>query len=128
MTVPQLQFNLEALLPEIIVTVLAILLLMLDLFMRGPQKRILTWVAVGGYLVALAVCLAYFFAIGNAPLYQFGTPIAGAPYNGAMLVQDHLAYFFRILAILTALLGTLFAATYVEERGMPLGEFHAVLA
>src|SRR3954467_3686128 len=128
MTVPQLNFNLEALLPEIIVAVLAIVVLMLDLFMKGRQKRILTWVSVGGYVLALVVCLVYFFAIGNTPTYAFGTPTGAAPYAGAMLVSDHLAYFFRILAIMTALLGTLFAATYVEERGMPQGEFHAVLA
>jgi NADH-quinone oxidoreductase subunit N len=132
MTVPKLDFNIEALLPEIIIAVLAIVLLMLDLFMRGRQKRILTWVSLAGYAVALAVCLVYFFALGDGQrIYAFGTglpPNPGPEFTGAMLVQDHLAYFFRILAILTAMLGTLFAADYIEERGMPLGEFYAVLA
>ena len=129
MTVPKLDFNMEALLPEIIITVLAILLLLLDLFMRGRQKRILTWVSLAGYTVALGVCLVYFFALNTGQrVYAFGTPAADASFLGSMLVQDHLAYFFRILAILTAMLGTLFAADYIEERGMPLGEFYSVLA
>src|SRR5215207_3815503 len=129
MTVPKLDFNLEALLPELIIAALAILLLMLDLFMRGRQKRLLTWVSLGGYAVALVVCLVYFYALSTGQrIYAFGTPAADAPYLGSMMVQDHLGYFFRILAILTAMLGTLFSADYIEERGMPLGEFYSVLA
>src|SRR5262249_40778351 len=73
-------------------------------------------------------CLYYFFAV-STPYYAFGNP-ANAPqdYHGAMVVQDHLGLFFRLLMVITAILGTLFAASYIEERGMPLGEFYVVLA
>jgi NADH-quinone oxidoreductase subunit N len=126
MTVPLLDLSLGTLLPEVIVTVLALVLLVADLFLRGTQKRVLTWVSVAGYALALLACLYYLYTI-SGPSYAFGTPQPNAPYTGAMVVQDGMGLFFRMLAVLTGLLGTLFAANYIEERGMPLGEFYAVL-
>jgi NADH-quinone oxidoreductase subunit N len=127
MTVPLLDVSLGTLLPEVIVTVLALVLLIADLFLRGTQKRMLTWVSVAGYALALLACLYYLYTI-SGPSYAFGTPQPNAPYIGAMVVQDGMGLFFRMLAVLTGLLGTLFSANYIEERGMPLGEFYSVLA
>ena len=45
-----------------------------------------------------------------------------------MVVLDKLGLWFRMLALLTALIGIVFAANYIEEKGMPLGDFYAVLA
>ncbi len=127
MTVPQLDVSLGALLPEVIVTILALVLLVTDLFLRGKQKQTLTWISLAGYGLALIACVYYMFTISGTS-YAFGTPQPGAPYAGAMVIQDGMGLFFRMLAVLTGLLGTLFSANYIEERGMPLGEYYTVLA
>jgi len=127
MTVPQLDVSLGTLLPEVIVTVLALVLLVTDLFLRSKQKQMLTWISLAGYGLALIACVYYMLTI-NGTSYAFGTPQPGAPYAGAMVIQDSMGLFFRMLAILTGLLGTLFSANYIEERGMPLGEYYTVLA
>src|SRR5437762_14322208 len=100
--------NLEALVPEVIVTVLAVVLLLADLFLRGTQKRALTWVSLAGYGLALAACVYYFF-VTTSRYYAFGNP-ANAPqdFHGAMVVQDQLGLFLRMLIVITAIIGTLF--------------------
>src|SRR5579859_1322965 len=103
--------------PEIIITVLAVALILGELFLPKGRKQILTWVSVIGYFLALAACFAY-FVTSNMPITSFS----------GMIVLDKLGLWFRVLAILAALIGTIFAANYIEEKGMPLGDFYAVLA
>src|SRR5689334_22340891 len=107
--------DLNTIIPEIIVTILAVVLLLGDLFLSVRQKGVLTWVSAVGYALALVACFLYFVATPT-------TSFAG------MIVLDKLGLWLRILALLSALLGTIFAANYMQDKGMPLGDFYGVLA
>ncbi len=113
----QITPDLTTLVPEIIVTVLAVVLMLADLFLPIRRRGILTWVSVAGYALALIAAFSYFFA-GNLPITSFS----------GMIVLDKLGLWLRILALLAALLGVFFAANYIAEKGMPLGDFYSVLA
>src|SRR5690349_7352695 len=112
---PSIDFN--TIVPEIIVTLLAIVVVLGDLFLPKGRKGVLTWVSAVGYFLALAACFLY-FVNPDMPLTSFS----------GMIVLDKLGLWFRVLALLSALIGVVFAANYIEEKGMPLGDFYAVLA
>src|SRR5437764_1236657 len=103
--------------PELIITVLAIVLLIGELVLPVRRKQMLTGISVLGYALALVACFLYFIQPG-LPIHSFS----------GMVVLDQLGLWFRILALLSALIGTIFAANYIEEKGMPLGDFYAILA
>src|SRR5689334_11495583 len=114
-SLPTIDFN--TIVPEIIVTILAIVLVLGDLFLPKDRKSVLTWVSAVGYFLALAACFLY-FVNPDMPFTSFS----------GMLVLDKLGLWFRVLALLSALIGVVFAANYIEEKGMPLGDFYSVLA
>jgi NADH-quinone oxidoreductase subunit N len=114
-SLPSIDFN--TIVPEIIVAILAIVLILGDLFLPRDRKGVLTWVSAVGYFLALAACFLY-FVNPDMPFTSFS----------GMIVLDKLGLWFRVLAILSALIGVVFAANYIEEKGMPLGDFYSVLA
>src|SRR5690242_15166257 len=93
--------DLNTIVPEIIVTVLAVVLMLGDLFLPIRRKAMLTWISAAGYFLALVACFLYFVAPQT-------TSFSG------MIVLDKLGLWLRILALLTALLGTFFAANYIQ--------------
>jgi len=105
--------DLNTIVPEIIVTILAVVLMLGDLFLPVRRKGILTWISVVGYGLALIVCFLY-FVYPDMPITSFA----------GMIVLDKLGLWLRILALLSALLGTIFAANYMQDKGMPLGDFY----
>src|SRR5215212_11492858 len=108
--------NLEVILPEIIVTVFAIAVIFLDLFMKGEQKtRILPAVSIVGYLGAIGVCIWYFSGLNTEAF-------------GRMVVLDNLGLFFKIVSLITAIIAVLLSTLFIKERGMALGEYYAVVA
>src|SRR5712692_8843986 len=103
------------LLPEIVVTVLAMLKLILDGVLRERHKSELTWLALLGFAVALAL-----------NLYEWGSGTISA-YADAM-VLDNFTVFFNTLFLITAILVTLMAPPYLRERALPFGEFYSLLS
>ena len=103
------------LLPEIVVTVLAMLMLLFDAVLREKQKAGLTWLALLGFGLAEAL-----------NLYQWGSGSISA-YANAM-VLDNFTVFFNTLFLATALLVTLMAPAYLRERALPFGEFYSLLS
>ncbi len=115
--ISNLNTDLSTIAPELIIMALTIVLLIGELVIRPAGKQVLTAVSIVGYAVALVVCVVFFFAQG-APSDSFS----------GMVVLDRLGLWFRILALLSALIGVVFAANYIEEKGMPLGDFYSILA
>ncbi len=113
--------DLWAILPEIIITVFAVVIIFVDLFTKGQRKvTLLPIVSIVGYLAAIAVCI-----------WQFND--AGAiTHNvnafGGMVVVDNLGLFFKIISLATAMIAVFLSTLYIRERGMALGEYYAVLA
>ena len=109
--------NLEVILPELIVTGFAILVIFLDLFLRGrgeSKNQILAGVSIVGYVFAFGVC-AWYYADLDWDAF------------GAMVITDNLGLFFKMLALGTSIVAALFSMQFIRERGMAIGEYYAVL-
>lgn len=102
-----------AVLPEIMLILLAVLVLVLDLVYRDRENSALGWITAVGLLVAAGLGVA-FSRPGSEPVLLFG----------GMLRQDWLTFTFRLIfmvgAALTALVGT-------EKSGKHLGEYYLLL-
>src|SRR4051794_25793478 len=108
--------NLEVILPEIIITVFAVAVIFLDIFLKGEQKaRILPATSIVGYLAAIGVCLWYYGGYNEEAF-------------GRMVVLDNMGLFFKIVSLLTAIIAVLLSTRFIIERGMALGEYYAVIA
>jgi NADH-quinone oxidoreductase subunit N len=101
------------LLPELVLTVLLLVVLTVDLFVPRGRKWLLTPLAVLGLLVA-----------GAALFVVWGTN--ETIYSGYYVVDD-LSIFIKGAAIVTGILSALFAPAYLLVRRIPLGEFHTIL-
>lgn len=105
--------NFSVLTLEISVTVLALGLLLLDLWTAPAGKRVLGYLAMAGLLVILGM--------------SFGLQPSAAPAADSMLSQDALAIFFQRFFLVAAIF-VLFMADVVSERiTMGIGEFHVVV-
>ena len=117
----QIQFpsiNYYTLIPHLIVTGLAILLILLDATTKRGQARgagitasVLSMVGYGAALVSLA------FLSGER-----GNTGAG------MIRFDYMAIFFLVVMLSTALLTVLISANFVQLQGMSLVEYLVILA
>ncbi len=102
------------LMPEIVVTVLAMLMLVFDAALKEKHKSGLTWLALIGFSVALVL-----------NLYQWGDQ--GSAYAG-MVSLDTFSVFVETIFLVTAILVVLMAPAYLKERALPFGEFYALLS
>ena len=100
-------------LPEVVVTVTACVVLIADgLLPRGQSRLVLPAITVVGLAVA-------FLAGPVAP--------PSGQYFGGYVQVDTFTTFFRAVFILLAAFATLVAPSYLERRGVPPGEFYATL-
>ena len=102
-----------ALLPELVLTVLLLVVITVDLFLPRGSKWLLTPLTVFGLLVA-----------GAALFVVWGTN--ETIYSGYYVVDD-LSTFIKGATIVTGILSVLFAPSYLLVRRIPLGEFHTIL-
>jgi proton-translocating NADH-quinone oxidoreductase chain N len=111
------------LLPEILITLVAFALLTLDIAWKGDERsaKLLPWLTVGGALVGL---VAVFFVWTNGA----GGPPVATDINGTvpMMAVDNMAFFFKMLALLTVALVGLSAVDYVNTHTPFRGEFYVL--
>ena len=105
--------DLFTLLPELILVATVLAVITTDLFISRSVKWILTPLTLFG-LALTAVALVLTWGI-NARVF------------GGFYVVDDLAIFFKAATLLIGVLSALFAPSYLVRRGMPLGEFNAIL-
>src|SRR5215467_2150895 len=100
-------------LPEIILTVMGTLILLLEAALPDRQKWIFAPLSLAGLVAALLGALAAYSDPGTA--FQ------------NMVVVDGFATFFRVLVIGVALLAVLSSSDYLRREGSMGGEFYALL-
>ena len=100
-------------LPEIILTVVGVLIMFLEAVLTGSQKRIFAPLAVAGLTAALVGAIAANSDPG--PAFQ------------NMLIVDGFATFFRVLVIAVGLLTVFGSTDYLHRENSPGGEFYALL-
>src|SRR5437773_963102 len=101
------------LLPELILSVLVLVVITVDLFLRRDLKWILTPLTVFGLILAGIAC----------PIV-WGT---NATLLGGFYRVDDLSVFLKGATMVIGVLSALFAPSYLRVRRLPLGEFNAVL-
>ena len=100
-------------LPEIVLTVVATLIMVLDGFVREGEGRIFGHLSIAGLLAALW---------GAVLAYQN----QGAAFSGMLLV-DGFATFFRVLVIVTGIVTVLCSYQYLKRERANEGEYCALL-
>src|SRR5688500_15347454 len=107
------QAELLRILPEIILTVVATLIMVLEVLVGNANKHRLGALALAGLLAARwgAVC-------------AFGSP---GPACDGMLLVDGFATFFRVLVIGVGILATLSSFQYLKREGVSSSEYYALL-
>ncbi|MBI1730633.1 NADH-quinone oxidoreductase subunit N [Candidatus Acetothermia bacterium] len=99
--------------PEIIVTVSALIILILDLFLAAEFKRSLAGFTLFG--IVLAAVANAFIPIGSAPLIQ------------GMLRVDAISQFLNLIFLVGAGVAALLSADYVKRQGIARGEYYALI-
>jgi NADH-quinone oxidoreductase subunit N len=105
--------DLFTLLPELILLITVLAVITTDLFIPRSSKWLLT------PLTLLGLGLT---AVGLVLTWGINTRVFGGFY-----VVDDLAIFFKAATLVIGVLSALFAPSYLVRRGMPLGEFNAIL-
>lgn len=116
--------NITLLLPEIIITAVAFVLLTLDITWKGDRRSttLIPWLAVAGAIAALAATM-YIWWNGAA-----NNPVIATDPGGLvpMLAVDTLALFFKVLSTLTVVLVGLSAVDYINNHTPFRGEFYVL--
>jgi NADH-quinone oxidoreductase subunit N len=106
--------DLFPLLPELILSVLVLVVITTDLFLRRDLKWVLTPLTVFGLALALIACAIVWDVKANN--------LFGGFYR-----VDNLSIFLKGATMVIGILSSLFAPSYLRIRRLPLGEFNAVL-
>src|SRR5829696_6625803 len=102
--------------PEVIVCAAAVLVMLVDAFVRPTQRWITGGVSLAG-IVAGAIATIWLWTTGTA------SPDA---FNG-MIVLDELRLGFTLIFLLVSALTLLISTVWVEGEQLPAGEFHSLL-
>ena len=110
--------NLSLMLPEIIVSVAGVVVMLVDAFMRGANRRWPTGIlSLAGLGLAAGAC----FWLWDGAAGETVTAFRG------MIVLDRMRLSFTLVFIVVSALTVLLSMIWVEWEGLPAGEFHALL-
>ena len=109
-----MSFDYTLLLPELILTALALVILVVDLGLEPGKKQPLSWITLIGILVAVG---------GVWPQLQTSETqtLAG------MVSADRFSLFFKVLFLGVGALVTLASGPYLQQKRIPVGEFYILL-
>ncbi len=106
-----------ALLPEIVLSVTALLILMVDVFRRGPRT-----VPSGGWVPATAI--AGIVIAGAVTVLQLGFE---SPVAFSMIAVDDFRVALTLVILAATALAILFGMDYLTRRGLDVGEYYFLM-
>ena len=109
--------DLYRVLPELIVLVMAVLVVILDMFMPMRSRPALGYLAIAGYAAAL---------VAAATLFYY-SPTNNTSFSG-MFIRDNFSSFFEVVFLISGILVVLVTPSYSLKRGIPIGETYAIQA
>ncbi len=112
MQLENLNLNYWAIAPEIITSVVGVLLMLVDAMQKKAGSRANAIIALIGLVLALIA------VIKLAP---------GGSYFGGMVVTDPIRVFFSITILIVAIIAVLLASQFVRDEGLPPGEFFTLI-
>ena len=107
------QADFYTLLPVIVLTVWALVLLLVDLFIPKDRKG---WTAL---LAAAGLALTIGFVLSQSGQESYG-------FNG-MVILDGFATFVNVLLLLSGLMGIALAYNYLKRMGIEQGEYYSLI-
>ncbi len=102
-----------ALLPEILITVAACVILLADIVTRRQFKHRLAWGTIGAVVLTLLLMIVV-------------PPTGGSIFSG-MFIADGFAVFFKVLFLIATILTVLVSMRYLEDENAHHGEYYALL-
>jgi NADH-quinone oxidoreductase subunit N len=105
--------NLAAIMPEVILSCIAMVLLLVNVFVPSENKGYLGYLSIIGIAITAASVVS-----------GWGTPQAG--FNGAV-IQDNFAVFFKIIFLISAGLAILISDRYMSQEGCNQGELYPII-
>ncbi|KAF0221270.1 MAG: NADH-quinone oxidoreductase subunit [Geobacteraceae bacterium] len=112
-TIAMPAINFAAIMPETILSVIAMALLLINVFVPSEQKAYL------GYLSLIGIVVTFFTVIGG-----WGTPQEG--FNGSVM-QDNFALFFKGIFLVSAALSILISDQYMKREECNHGELYPLI-
>jgi len=116
--------SLSIILPLIVVSAGALLLIVLDLFLAPRQKELLAWTTGAVLIVTIGV------AVGQWVSFSGGVHVLDhGPRTGfaGMVTMDSYGLFFVVLFCAAGILTVLLSDAYLAARGASRGEFYALM-
>jgi NADH-quinone oxidoreductase subunit N len=105
--------NFAAIMPEVILSVVAMVLLLVNVFVKSEQKGYLAILSLIGVAATLAVTVS-----------GWGVPQDG--FNGAVL-QDNFAIFFKVIFLITTGMALMITDQYLERMNCNHGEIYPLI-
>ncbi len=105
--------NLAVVMPEVILSIVAMVLLLVNVFVPGKNKGYLGFLS----LIGLAVTAA-------STVSAWGLPVLG--FNGTV-VQDNFAIFFKVIFLISAALAILISDRYMVQEECNQGELYPLI-
>jgi NADH-quinone oxidoreductase subunit N len=119
------------LLPELVLTVAALVVLGLDLIWRRPSRTAwLPWAALAGVLLTLLAVVLVWPLAGASGVPMSYTLVSGESFGAdqtPMMALDGFALFFKLLTVLVLALVILSSVDYARARFIFRGEFWVLL-
>ncbi|MGH9800651.1 MAG: NADH-quinone oxidoreductase subunit N, partial [Blastocatellia bacterium] len=114
MQLNSLNLNYWAIAPEIIVSVAAVLIMLVDAFSKKGARKINAGIA----LVSLLLALGAVFGLNS---------VGRGSYFSGMVVVDPIRIFFSVTILIVAIAVTLLASQFLRDEALPPGEFFALI-
>jgi NADH-quinone oxidoreductase subunit N len=108
MNLNDLNLNYWAIAPEIIASLSAVLIMLVDALSKKGARQINAGIALGGSALALVAVL---------------TQESAGSYFSGMVVNDPIRTFFSITILIVSIMATLLSSQFIEDEGLPPGEF-----
>ncbi len=112
MPIESLNVNLLSILPMALVAVLALIMLVLDFFLKKGHKGAIGYLSIIGLLIILPVAS--------------GT-IETAPAFGGMVMADAFSAYFNVIFILAAIFALYLSVDYMKRIGSETGEYYYIV-
>ncbi len=115
-TIAMPAINFAAIMPETILSVVAMVLLLVNVFVKSEQKAYLGYLSLIGLIISFITVISGWNA---APAVQSG-------FDGSVL-QDNFSLFFKAIFLVTAILTILITDQYMEREGCNHGEYYPLI-
>lgn len=105
--------NLAVIAPEVVLSVVAMALLLINVFVKGEQKGYLGYLSIAGILGTLFTLIP-----------AWGGSVEG--FSGTV-IQDNFAIFFKVIFLISAAMSILITDKYLEREGCNQGEIYPLI-